>query len=444
MRDRYRRYVADTLAGSFLAGTWTGQELAARGVLAFGGGGEWIRRVVRRVIERFPEPPLEGFRVLADVVQADEDVRRQCARGDAPRIVRTFIVPDATREPRLGVVSLPAARELAAWLDVDEPMLEWLADVRGLSRRAPDERLRHYVARWVPKRSGGARLLEIPKPRLRAIQRRLLCEILDRIPAHDAAHGFRAGRSALTHAAAHVGKHVVLRLDLEDFFPTVPYGRIAGVFKAVGYSGDVSRILAGLCTCHAPSGLSMPTSPSSSAAELQAAFRARRLYRARHLPQGAPTSPSLANLCVYAMDVRLAGAARAAGATYTRYADDLVFSGGSEFARRASRFEALAGAIVVESGFHVNYRKTRRMARGVRQEVTGLVVNDRVAIARDAFDQLKATLHNCATVGPESQNRGGHPSYRAHLAGAVAWVEHVQPPRGAKLRRIFDRIRWID
>jgi hypothetical protein len=444
MRDRYRRSVAETLAGAFLAGTWTAGDLVARGALALGSGGEWIRRVARRVTELFAEPPRDRFRALADAVYADEDVQRQCSGGNAPRIVRTFVALEATREARFGVVSLPSVRDVAAWLEVDEPMLEWLADVRGLARRAPDERLRHYVARWVPKRSGGARLLEAPKTRLRAIQRRVLREILDRIPAHDAAHGFRVGRSAVTHAAAHVGKRVVLRLDLEDFFPTVPYGRIFGVFQAVGYSDAVSRVLAGLCTCHAPGGLSMPASPSPSAAELGAAFRARQLYRARHLPQGAPTSPALANSCVYAMDLRLSGAARAAGATYTRYADDLVFSGGDEFARRASRFEALVGAVVIESGFHLNHRKTRLLRRGVRQEVTGLVVNDHVAIGRDAFDRLKATLHNCLTLGPESQNRGGHPSYRAHVAGAVAWVEHVQPARGAKLREIFDRIRWSD
>jgi hypothetical protein len=444
MRNRYRLYLAETLASAFLAGTWTTEDLAARGVVALGGGRQWIRRVARRVLKTFPEPPLERFRALADALAADEDVEHQCANGDAPRIRRTFAVEGATRETRFGVVALPAMRDVAEWLEVDVPRLEWLADVHGLSRRARDERLRHYVARWVPKRSGGARLLEAPKARLKAIQRRVLHEILDLIPPHDAAHGFRAGRSAVTHAAAHVGQRVVLRLDLEDFFPTVPYGRIVGVFQAAGYSDDVARLLAGLSTCHAPSGLAMPMSPMASAAEVAASFRARQLYRARHLPQGAPTSPALANLCVYGMDVRLSGAARAAEATYTRYADDLVFSGDDAFLRRAPRFLAFAAAIVSECGFHVNHRKTRRMPRGVRQEVTGLVVNERVTIARDAYDRLKATLHNYAARGPHGQNLDGHANPRAHLAGAVAWVEHVQPERGAKLRRLFDRIVWPD
>jgi hypothetical protein len=142
------------------------------------------------------------------------------------------------------------------------------------------------------------------------------------------------------------------------------------------------------------------------------------------------------------MDVRLFAAASAIGATYTRYADDLVFSGDEAFARRAKRFEALAAAIALEESFFVNHRKTRLMRRGARQEVTGIVVNEQPAVARDHFDRLKATLHNCVRFGPESQNRARHARFREHLHGAVAWVTHVQPARGKKLRALFDSIAW--
>jgi hypothetical protein len=172
--------------------------------------------------------------------------------------------------------------------------------------------------------------------------------------------------------------------------------------------------------------------------------RTRQKYRTRHLPQGAPTSPALANLVAFAMDVRLSAAARFDEATYTRYADDLVFSGDAAFSRTAGRFSSWVAGIALDSGFHVNHRKTRVMRRGARQRVTGLVVNAHPAIGRADFDRIKATLHNCARFGPESQNTAGHASLRAHLEGVVAWVSHVQPARGEKLREMMRAISWTD
>jgi RNA-directed DNA polymerase len=102
----------------------------------------------------------------------------------------------------------------------------------------------------------------------------------------------------------------------------------------------------------------------------------------------------------------------------------------------------MVGAIAIEEGFRVQHRKTRVMRHSQRQEVTGLVVNERPAIRRTEFDRLRAILHNCARFGPQGQNRKGAPDLRAHLEGAVAWVRQVQPERGAKLDAIFRRIEW--
>ncbi len=341
-----------------------------------------------------------------------------------------------------GVPALPTTGDIAAWLGEEVEQLAWLADWRGLARLARDPRLSHYVYRWMPKRSGGMRLLEAPKPRLKEVQRRILREILYRVPPHQAAHGFRVGRNVLSHARAHAGQGVVLRMDLEDFFVSIPAARVYGVFRTIGYPEEASRVLTGLCTTRASARETLQTTLSPTPSELAALHRTRLRYRSRHLPQGAPTSPSLANLCCYGMDVRLAAAAGAVGATYTRYADDLVFSGDASFARMASRFSAMVGAIAIEEGFQVQHRKTRIMPRSQRQEVTGLVVNQHPAIRRIEFDRLRATLHNCARLGPESQNRDGRPDFRAHLEGAVAWVRQVQPTRGAKLDEVFRRIEW--
>jgi hypothetical protein len=163
-----------------------------------------------------------------------------------------------------------------------------------------------------------------------------------------------------------------------------------------------------------------------------------------HLPQGAPTSPALANLCAYRLDVRLSALAVAAGARYTRYADDLAFSGGPEFARAVNSFRVQATVVALDEGFEVRMKKTRRMRPGRRQHLAGVVINEKPNIARDEFDRLKAILHNCRRHGPLSQNRAGVVDFRAHLLGRIAHVAAINPRRAEKLKLLFDQIRWAD
>ncbi|HWF09059.1 MAG TPA: reverse transcriptase family protein [Bryobacteraceae bacterium] len=315
------------------------------------------------------------------------------------------------------------------WLDAEE--LEWFADLKGLCRRAARPALGHYLYRALQKSDGSIRLIESPKRRLKSLQRQILNEILDRIPAHPAVHGFVRNRSIKTFAAPHTGKRVVLRMDLSNFFPSFAAARIQAFFRTIGYPKAVADRLGGLCTNAAPRALFAALD-----------HQARSLYCRPHLPQGAPTSPALANLCTYRLDRRLAGLAKSATAAYTRYADDIAFSGDEEFEARASRFASHVGAILLEEGFTVNHRKTRIMRQGVRQHLAGLAVNAHLNVKRTDFDLLKAILTNCARLGPESQNREGHAAFRAHLAGRVGFVESINPARGQRLREIFERIRW--
>jgi hypothetical protein len=273
-----------------------------------------------------------------------------------------------------------------------------------------------------------------------------LHEILEHVPPHDAVHGFRSGRSVVTHAALHVRRDVVLRIDLADFFASIHAGRVRAVFKAMGYPEDVAFVLAALSTNRAPARVPAEArallGPHPSHAEIDSLRRMEQLARAPHLPQGAPTSPAIANLVAFGLDVRLAAAAAAVDARYTRYADDLVFSGDMAFARRALRFAALVGAIVEDEGFAVNHRKTRVMRKGNRQSVAGLVVNEHPAVPRDRYDQIRAMLHNCARLGPASQDRERRGDFRAHVEGLVAWISGVDPRRGKVLEKALERIDW--
>jgi hypothetical protein len=138
------------------------------------------------------------------------------------------------------------------------------------------------------------------------------------------------------------------------------------------------------------------------------------------------------------LDARLAGAAKLAGARYTRYADDLAFSGDALFVRQASRFDVLVAAIALEEGFQVNHHKTRIMRQGERQQLVGLVTNQQPHVPRRARERLEAVLTNGARHGLASQNREANPHFLESLRGQVAWVAQVNPAHARKLRRLLE------
>jgi RNA-directed DNA polymerase len=439
-----RRLIASELAAALLAGTWAARPLEARSAAYLGKSTKrWQKRLIAEALSanstEYPPSPA----VLADRLLRNANFERAAAvvlRQETPPplvLDPPAFAPApafaAMRPPRLETVG-----DLAAWLATSVARLDWLADDKRQHGRTEIPILRHYHYRFSPKRSGGPpRLIEAPKARLKAVQRRVLTEILDLAPVHPQAHGFVRGRSCLSGAQAHAGEHVVVCADLRDFFPNIRAARIHGLFRSFGYPTAVARALTGLCTT---------STPQSVFARVDGADRhdwlTRKMFGAPHLPQGAPTSPALANLCAWRFDQRCAGLAGALGGRYTRYADDLTFSGDAAFAARTSTLIAAIAEIAGEEGFANNPAKTRIMRRSRPQRVTGVVVNEHINIERRAYDRLKATLHNCRVAGPNSQNRDGRSDFRAHLDGRVGWVEQVNPARGAKLRAVFEAVIW--
>ncbi len=444
------RLIVLALADTMLASERSLESLIAACHRVFGASPPWVPGLCEGLIERtgdnfhyFSRHEIAGIllQLLGRGWDYDDD-----EVGDAPPPfielpgVRRYCIDPPIRPPMaawraaLALPDLPTVGALATWLNEPVGALDWFADQWRLAGDA-QSRLQHYHYRWLPKRSGGLRLIEIPKERLRRIQQKILREILDRLPPHTAAHGFRRRRSCVTHAALHAGKHIVIRMDLKDFFPSIQMSRIQALFEKLDYSSTVAGTLARICVNRAPRGVFRDL-------QAEVPWAARQALKTPHLPQGSPCSPALANLCAYRLDIRLEALARSLGAGYSRYADDLVFSGERDFARAAERFHIHVAAIALEEGFRVNTRKTRVMREGTRQQVTGVVVNTHPNIGRDDYDRLKATLANCVRHGPASQNRANHPNFRAYLAGRISHVRMVNAQRAIKLQRLADAIAW--
>lgn len=417
-----REHVAAGVATALLAGPWTPRLMSRRTTVALGRhrAPAWLTALIGEVAAAYRDAPVDRPRELAAYLRATTAWRQAWDDPVPPRIVVWTPVPTTLTTRPWPITELPDLAALARLLDVDQGELAWFADVRGLERRCA-EPLRHYTWTTRAKRGGGTRLVAAPKPRLKEIQRRLLRHLLAPIPVHEAAHGGVAGRSVRTAVQPHAGADVVLRFDLQAFFASVPAARVWGLLRTAGLPEAVAHAVTGLLTTVAP--LVVSHDPALAVA---------------HLPQGAPTSPQLANVVAFRLDRRLAGLAAAHGGQYTRYVDDLTFSGGA-----VGRCGALIASIVRDEGFTLNDRKTAALRSARRQQVLGAVINVHPAVPRAERDALRATLHNCVVHGWASQARGRSPQeLREHLLGRVAWVGALRPEHGLRLRALADRIDW--
>ena len=280
----------------------------------------------------------------------------------------------------IAIPKLATTNDLAHWLGTPLDQLDWFTGRKDRRSRSDVSTLLHYTYAFVPKASGPPRLIEAPKSRLKAIQRQILSEILNAVPPHECSHGFVAGRSCVTSAGVHAAEEVVLAVDLKDFFPATRLSRVHGIFRSLGYPSAVASDLTSLCSTVTPASVFLRPSENR-----RHGWLTRKAYQTPHLPQGAPTSPALANLAAWRLDTRLLGLARSYSASYTRYADDLTFSGDKAFARRLDGFVRVLADICGDEGWSLNARKTRIMRRAACQRVTGIVVNDHVNAPRKAF-----------------------------------------------------------
>ena len=357
--------------------------------------------------------------------------------------VRKIYLPTARMRPppwTLDVAPLPkltSVPELAEWLGLSSDRLSWLVSPAQAWREHSFKRPVHYRYRLQRKPRGGLRLIEIPKEDMKHAQQHILRNLLQQIPVHEAAHGFVRGRSVLSHARGHAGQEVVIHFDLQDFFPSIRSARIHALWKTLGYPVTICRMLTALCTTRTTSAVIERLYEENGID-----WMGKKRLAAPHLPQGASTSPALANLCAFSLDVRLDALAESFDAGYTRYADDMVFSGPISLRHRLSSLYAWVAFIAGDEGFTLHPRKTRCMPQHTQQRITGVVVNHEPNVPRKYYDRLKAQLHQCTLHGADTQNRSNAVDYRNHLLGQINWAGQFSATRKAKLMRLFSQIRW--
>ena len=333
---------------------------------------------------------------------------------------------DADRLARLSLPPMHDAQDLARAMGLSLEELRFLAFERRVSR------ISHYRRFAVPKKAGGVRIISAPMPRLKRAQYWVLDNVLARAPVHPAAHGFLPGRSIVSNAAPHVGQAVVINVDLKDFFPSIALPRVRGVFRQLGYGKQVATTLALLCTESATETVQVDGETFHVA------------HGPRVLPQGAPTSPALTNILCRRLDARLQGAAARLGFRYTRYADDLTFSGDESVRKLAAKLLWRVRQIVVDEGFTPHPDKQHVMRSHARQSVTGIVVNEKPAVDRGTLRRFRAVLFQVEKDGPVGKQWNGNDNVLAALEGYAHFIRMVDAEKGTPLlaRVRAARAKW--
>lgn len=315
------------------------------------------------------------------------------------------------------------ADEIAKAMNINVGLLRFLAFSRKV---AP---VSHYKRFKIQKKSGGYRFISAPMPKLKNAQYWIKDNILEKIEIHESVHGFRKEHSIITNAKPHISTKAVINLDLENFFPTIGYNRVKGLFKSIGYSDSSSTIFALLCT-----------EPDIEEVELDNKTWFVALSE-RFLPQGAPTSPIITNIMCRRLDKRLNEIAEKYAFNYTRYADDLTFSAKSESSlENIGNVLKKAESIIVHEGFKINTNKTKVLRYSRQQEVTGIVVNKKLNIDRETLKKFRATLYQIEKDGIENKTWGKSNNLIQSIQGYANFVSSVNPEKGKIFQEQIKRI----
>jgi retron-type reverse transcriptase len=283
-----------------------------------------------------------------------------------------------------------------------------LAIILGISPKLITAMARHprrdypyYRKFTIAKKSGGVRTILAPRTFLKAVQKYILRKILERQPLPAYVTGFVRKRGIIQNGEIHVGARHILNVDIKDFFPSIGEAKVTQVFSEFGFPKLMAWVLSRLTTFNGG------------------------------LPQGAPTSPCLANLVFKEVDEKVLKLARDHRLKYSRYADDLTFSGPNPIERR---FLDQLINIITRYGFQLNAKKIRFAKPGQPKYVTGLVVNERVHPSREQRRRLRAMFHNA------SLNERKYQKESSALLGWASFVHSYDKAKGKEYIMIARRV----
>lgn len=285
----------------------------------------------------------------------------------------------------------------------DKEAISWCANLFALDSGELKSILRDMQGQYkrfrIGKRSGGYRTISAPNGQLRAIQKTIYYKLLLPVNIHPAATGFRKNVSIVDNAKPHLGKNCVLKTDIIDFFGSIHQYDVARAFEKIGYPTNISELLAELCCLR------------------------------KRLPQGAPTSPALSNIIAYDMDRALIDMAKEHGLTYTRYADDMTFSG--DAIDQEKLFPKIA-KIVRKNGFALKLKKTRFMDKNKRKIITGISISsgEKLTIPKAKKREVRKNVHYILTKGLAGHQRhikSTDPAYLKRIIGYLNFWHSVEP-----------------
>jgi RNA-directed DNA polymerase len=309
--------------------------------------------------------------------------------------------------------------ELVTAMGIEMKELQFLAFNRTVST------VSHYKKFLIAKKSGGMRLISAPMPRLKKAQYWILENILNKVPLHQAVNGFVVNRSIVTNALPHIGKDLVVNIDVKDFFPSIHYKRVKGLLQKLGYAEKIATILSLVCT---------------EAVTEQVAVDHKNYFvqkGQRVLPQGAPTSPAITNILCHKLDHRLQGLANKIQCSYTRYADDITFSGMGDL--NAQQIVWRIKKILQDEGFTVHPDKIRIMRKGTQQEVTGIVVNNQLSVNRKKLRQFRSLLHHLQNK-PSHPIKWGNTNTANSVLGYANFIKMVNPGKATVFQSVIGKL----
>jgi RNA-directed DNA polymerase len=291
------------------------------------------------------------------------------------------------------------------------PIIENVADLSALTHlskytiyQLSKHSDKYYFCYEITKKSGKKRLICQPSRKLKALQAWILVYILNKLKVSESCKGFEKGTSIADNARPHIEANTILNIDLKDFFPTVTRNKVYNVFKSIGYNKLTATILTNICVYN------------------------------NCLPQGSPSSPKLANLVSWSLDVRIQGYVGRRGIAYTRYADDLTFSGLNP--QVVSKISSRIEDIVNNEGFEINKDKTRIAGSSRAKTVTGLVLSkDSFGIGKNKYKLLRAKLHHLT-----NQSEQKNLELLSYVDGYLSFLKSVDKNRFQRARKYIDTL----